>query len=290
MLNRRKSYPLAVSAIFVCLVMVGLGTGWAQGAGTPNLVPAAVHEGSTTGIVDVRFFEGSGNETISIGFKGEMGKKSDASIMFLDLDNVGKDPISGVVRRSDLQLLALNWKWEFSSVDKGWGISFMPGFELATGGPRGTNSSTNAWAENDSFIPTLAVPMQKNAGSWTWLVQPKAAWWDSNWSTSGGSTIEGFGSVVGIGLGATKRIGSRFTISADVTPIVSGSNTINKNTNEVDDDVVWGGALTWHCQRSSRPTNVTIFGTNAAGPTVATSLIAAPDNSTCFGVRVERAF
>jgi len=257
----------------------------AQGPGTPNVKAAAAYTGPTRAFADVRWFEGKNNQVVSFGFQGKLGNTSEANVTFLDMDTEGKDPIGGVVRKSDMQLLAVDTKFELCHPHGGLGISLDPGMEIAMQGPRGTNTSTGQFAEGDSFIPTFRMPIQWQWGSWNWMLDPKVAWFDTQVPTSLGSTIEGFGTVMGLGIGVRIPFGSRLSLFGDVTPILNGSNTLNKDTNKPEDKLVWGAGGTL---KLGNATNLSFFGTTAFGCTTATSLLAAPDDSVGFGVKLDR--
>jgi len=281
---KHTRYCLTLVIVSALLLSVSLAV--AQGAGTPNVKSAEAYTGPTLGFADVRFWDGDDNETLSGGFQGKLGNNSEATITLLDLDAKGEDPINGIVRLSSLQILAVDAKWEWASAaDGGIGVAFNPGMEIATTGLTGANTSTRAWAEDDSFIPTLSLPLQYNTGRMKWFVQPKVAWFDTQIPTSLGTRLKGFGTVVGIGLGMRWQLGSKVSLFGDYTPIVDGYNTVDHNTNKVDDQAVWGAGLTYKLGNAN---TLSFFGTTAAGCTTATSLLAAPDDSVSFGVKLDR--
>lgn len=272
---------VALSALLLSVTVA-----MAQGPGTPNVKAADAYTGPTRAFADVRWFEGSKNQSIAVGFQGKLGNTSEANLIFLDIDTKGEDPINGIVRQSDMTLLAVDTKFELcNSADGGLGISVNPGMEIALVGPRGVNTSTGAWAEDDSFIPTVRMPIQWKWGRWNWMLDPKVAWFDTQVPTSQGSTIPGFGTVIGLGIGVRIPLGSRLTLFGDVTPILDGENTLNKDTNVPEDKMVWGAGGTL---KLGNATNISFFGTTAFGCTTATSLLAAPDDSVSFGVKLDR--
>jgi hypothetical protein len=273
---------VALSALLLSVTLAA-----AQGPGTPNVEAAAAYVGPTRAFADVRWFEGSGNQAWSVGFQGKLGNTSEAKLTLLDMDNEGEDPIAGVVRRSAMQLLAVETKFELCSGENGGlGISLNPGLEITTSRPRGTNLSTGAFArDDDCVIPTCSLPIQWNWGSWNWMVEPKAAWFETQVPTSRNTTVEGLGTCIGIGIGVRFPVGGHLSLFGDITPILDGNNSMNKDTNKPEDKMVWGAGGTI---KLGNATNLTIFGTTAAGSTTSTSLLAAPDDSVSFGVKLDR--
>ena len=277
---------LAVSAVLI-LVLPQAAT--AQPDGTLNLKSARPYQGPAFGWGEVRFWK-SGKETVVIGVTDDVGDRTEGSIALLDIDVSGKDPIAGVVRASNMRLLAIDLKQQVSEGD--WTVAVNPGLEFALSDPTGTNTALGSSANWGDVIPTLGVVLERLCNDSTLLIiNPKMAKWRSSAVATGGQVVKGFGTVVGIGVGLRKSMSPRLQLSADVTPIVHGRNTVNKNTNAVERDVVWGiGASYLVSDSETRSTWLTVFTSNAFGPTAATSLLATPDNAACFGVRLDSTF
>ena len=115
------------------------------------------------------------------------------------------------------------------------------------------------------------------------LFEPKIVWFDDELPVTGGGTIPGFGEVVMIGGGFRWTVAGDTDLVADAAYPVSESNTINEETNALDEDVVWSAGIS---HRLDGDWTIDVFATNAAGPTMPTSAIAAPDQSVGVGVCV----
>lgn len=279
-------YSLGV-VVALGALLLSVTAAMAQGPGTPNVEAAAAYTGPTRAFADVRWFEGSGNQVTSVGFQGKLGNTSEANLIFVDMDTKGEDPINGIVRESRMQLLTVETKFELLSANgSGLGISIDPGLEITTVRPRGTNTSSGAYAEDDDcVIPTCSLPIQWQWGRWDWMLEPKAAWFETMVPTSSGRAVAGYGTVFGLGIGVRVPVGRRLSLFGDITPILSGDNTLNEVTNTPEDTMVWGAGGTL---KLGNATNLTFFGTTAAGCTTSTSLLAAPDDSVSFGVKLDR--
>ena len=271
----------------VMLLLGSAQAAMAQCGGTVNLRSGVVYQGPNVGSGEMRYWDGDGNQTYSLGLTGKVADKVDGSLTWLDNDTEGEDPIGGVVRATDLQLLALDAGWQVR--DTNWKIALNPGVEMITSGAVATNTDTGESADWGDMVGTFGVVCERQYGSWTWIINPKLAAWKDDVVATNSQTVEGFGTVIGIGVGLRKQMGERLVLLADVTPIISGDNTLDEDTNLVDRAVVWGvGAsclLFPECNGW-----VTVFGSNAFGPTPATSLLATPNNSVCFGLRATSTF
>lgn len=278
--TRAKRWLLGTSVV---LLLVVAHAAVAQCNATINLKSGMVNQGPTVGWGEVRFWEGGGNQTLAAGATGKMADRWDGTIMFQDIDVSGDDPVAGIVRASELQLLSVDTRWQHHL--GGWSVAVNPGLEFVTGKARGTNTGTGDYVDwGDDVIPTLGVVFERQFGSWTWVVNPKLAGWPGSGVATNDQLVEGFGTVVGVGVGVRKTMGDRLQLMADVTPIISGDNTLNEDTNLVDQDVVWGVGASYLLV-PAHGTWLTVFGSNAFGATPATSLLAVPNNSICVGLR-----
>jgi len=275
-----KRWQLAAGVVLPVLVA---HAAVAQCNATINLRSGTVLQGPAVGWGEARFWDGDGNETIAVGATGQMAARWDGTLMFQDIDVSGEDPIAGIVRASELQLIAGDLRWQLRSGS--WNIAVNPGLEFVTGKARGTNTATGDYVDwGDDAIPTLGVICERTSGSWTWIINPKLAGWQGSAIATNEQLVEGFGTVIGIGVGVRKQLSDRWLLMADVTPIIAGDNSINEDTNQVERDVVWGVGASYLLVPAHN-TWLTAFGSNAFGPTPATSLLAAPNNSICLGVR-----
>ena len=281
-----KSRPWLVAASAFLLLMSAHAV-TAQGNATLNLRSGTVHTGPLRGWAEVRFWDGDGNETFAVGVTSKLGPRWDGTVMFLDMDVAGEDPIVEAVRASALQLLALDARWQMREGE--WNVALNPGLEIVTKDATGTNTATGDSADWGDAIATLGLICEHRNGPWTWVINPKLAFWEGSQVATNGQVVEGFGTVWGLGLGVRHQVNDQLQLTADVTPILSGDNTVNPDTNRMERDVVWGVGASYLVF----PTHnawLTVFGSNAFGPTPATSLLAAPDNSICFGTRLTTSF
>lgn len=279
-----------VPVVVVCLIVVGLGSGlvWAQ-QGTPNLpsaVPWQADEINLTG--EARFFEGSGNETLAVSLRGRMGLGSEAEICYFTMDTKGEDPINEIVRRSEADLVALTFKWLVRGGARR--VAVRAGMEVPVSSrPTGTNTDSGAFAAQGSVIPTLSLPLEwGDRASTLFIIEPKAVWFRDNIPNSIGGVTPGFGDVIVLGAGFCHNLG-KFTLVADAAVPLAGDNSIDKNTNLVTDEVVWAAGVSWDVG-GQHDLSIDVFSTSAAGPTPATSIIAAPDQSGALGISVSGEF
>lgn len=279
------------TTLALAFVVVVLSAALAQ-TPTPNLTSAYVWDGRRDFVwdADSRFWEGGDNFTWYVGFRGRVTDRAEARVGFVAFDNLGDEPIGGVggstsaLRASNYKALCVQFKARLGRCERP-AVALVFGADFRTSGVRGTNSSSGAFAWEKDAIFTLAVPLQwgTDADRTVWLLQPKVAWFDRRLATSVGGTIPGFGTVVGMGGGVVHRLGEDWWFVADVTAILDGDNSIDDLTNMVEDQVVWAAGVRW---QPTDGTTIEAFATDATGPTGATSLIAAPDGSVGFGLRV----
>ncbi len=274
---------LAVSAV---LILVLPRAARAQIDGTLNLKSGRAYQGPALTWAEVRFWASS-NETIAVGVTDDVGDRTEGSLALLEIDVGGRDPVANVVRASKMRLLAVDFKHQVSEGD--WTVAVNPGLELALSQPTGTNTASGFSADWGDAIPTLGVVMERVYDDSTLIINPKMAKWRSSSVATNNQVVRGFGTVVGIGVGLEKPMNPRLQLNADVTAIIGGRNTINEDTNRVGKDLVWGIGASYLVSET-RPTWLTVFSSNAFGPTGATSLLATPDNAACFGVRLDSIF
>lgn len=281
----------------VCLtLLVAVGGAHAQGYGlpavdgvysygTPNL-PAAEPWASSDTLLwgEGRFFDGG--QTYSAGVQARVGQDTEAGLTLFHLTTSGDDPIAGAVRDSEATLIGLNVKWLAYRGDQ-IAVSVLPGIEYPIGDMEGTNTTIPATAVSDDIILELAVPVEYITEDGLILrAVPKYVGFDDSPSVNG-TTIDGFGDVIALGLGGTYS-DVEWSAMADVAIVLSGDNSIDADTNEPTDEMVWSAGGSWHGIDSD--VRIDLFVTNAAGPTAASSIIATPDNSVGVGIRVSGEF
>ncbi len=285
---------LLLVATVALVLSVAIPAAWCQ-EGTANLQAATTWQGPTVWQGEARVFGGGPNTIWSLGLRGEVNDRTEASLTYVAMTNLGRDPIGGsgasmsAVRASRLHLISLGWKARISRAAAHRHVALFPALELATSGPVGRNTASGGYAQENRVIPSLGIPIEWTQGSRLWIVEPKIVWFDSSMPDSVGGVTQGFGRVIGLGVGIVDRIDENNDFVADILAVLDGDNTIDERTNTVEDQFVWSAGIRWH-RGSERTTVIDLFVTNSAGPTTATSLIAAPDNSKGLGIRVEHEF
>ncbi|MFO8079453.1 MAG: hypothetical protein R6V07_04010 [Armatimonadota bacterium] len=254
---------------------------------TPNLQCAEPWpEGSTLVWGDIRTWE-LDNWTFAAGARTSVGEDMDAELTFFHMDTSGDDPIDGAVRDSEMTLLGLNFKWVARRTDR-LTISVIPGAEFPLGDIKGTNTATSGTARSDEIIPVVAVPFDFSAQEDTiFRLVPRYVGFDEAPKLADDSTVPGFGDILAIGVAVLHDFGE-YSVVADGTFLADGDNSINDANNTLTDEFIWSVGGTWH--PAAKDMRVDVFATNAAGPTAASSIIAAPDSSIGVGVRVSGEF
>ncbi len=281
--------------ILVLAVAAAIPLALAQ-TGTPNLPSAYIWDGAKKAVwdADARCWEDSSNVTWYIGLRGRVTERTEATLGIYSMDDMGADPIGGqnnsisAIRISRYRALNAQFKVRLNEDDDP-AVSLIFGADFPLHKPRGTNRLTGGTAYSRGPIFTLAIPVQwgDDHSRTTWMLVPKMACFDSLAVVWGDGLIKNFGTVIAIGAGVIHRLSTHWAIFADITAILDGDNTIDVPTNTVEDEPVWAAGVRW---KAGRTTNVEAFATNAAGPTGATSLIGAPDNSVGFGLRLTSEF
>ncbi len=273
--------------LLICLLALGVNLAWAQ-HGTANLssaVPWQAEKSQVTG--EVRLFEGSGNETAALSLRGRVGEGLEGELCYFTMDTEGEGAVNGAVRRSEMDLVAVNMKWLLNQGSTRIGL--RAGLEMPATAPTGTNTATGGYAAQRDVIPTLSLPMEWGDPSAVSLfLEPKVAWFEENLSGNTTATTPGFGSVLVVGGGVAYNAGA-IRLMGDATVVLAGDNSIDKTTNKVTDDLVWSAGASWEAGGSCALT-VSAFATNAFGPTPATSLLATPDQCIGTGLSVSGEF
>ena len=288
----KKSLMFVASVALILLAV--LPAAWSQ-EGTPNLQTPQTWQGPTVWQGGMRTFRGAGNTIWSLGVRGEVNERTEVSLTYVGMDVAGRDPIGGegesmsAVRASDLHTLSLEWKARISRDGARRQVALLPAIEYANRGPVGINTDTGGYAQQRRYIPSLSIPISCHGSATRWIVEPKVVWFDSSMPDSVGGITQGFGRVIALGVGVVKPIDDRDDFIADVVAVLDGDNVMDEKTNTVDKALVWSAGVRW-TRGSERTTVIDLFVTNSAGPTPATSLIAAPDHSKGLGVRIEHEF
>jgi hypothetical protein len=266
-------------ALLCVLSVLAVGAVPAQdcGLGTPSLKsPNALGDEDFRATVDWRWWDGS-NDTFAFLAEYGVTDRLDLGAGYVTFDNLGEPPIAGALRASDLHGPAVWLKYVGREVEGNrWGWSVAPGVEFLT--MEGTNTAIGATAGGDETVFSLEVPIGIPDGDVLWMVTPKLATFPDTAPVTGPigiqlpAEIDSFGTVVGLGLGV-------------VAPIGTGDNSIDPDTNDPTVQLLFGAGAR-RALHVADESYLDLFVTNASGPTTATSLIAAPDQSVGFGARV----
>jgi len=262
--------------------------------GTPNLGTAQINQQDARWFVEGRIYETDDdtqdwydNTTLSIGFSSPINEKTGFQVMLSDMRNSGADPIAGAIRTSNRTVLAPYVKRNFSNA-AGSAVSLTIGADIALNTTEGLNGAAAAY-QND-FTPAAKLQVEwGKPGSLQWQLAAQVAFWDTWCETNVGPAIPGFGTVVALGGGVTVPFGTKLTLVGDVMGIAGGKNVINADTNAVDTQLIWSAGGNWMFG-GPYSTSLSVFATNAMGPTPATSIIGAPDNSVGLGLALRREF
>lgn len=222
--------------------------------------------------------------TFNVGWRWAVGD-DEVGIQALYFDVQNKGTIAGDIRDSRMGDASLVWRHYFNSgSDVRWSI--QAGVEINKW--RGLNTRTQASASDDSPIWTLALPFgRENPQGSSWVIEPRLAHWKKNVAGSDGSNVKGFGNVFGVRFAGSSPISTRWWVVAEVIPLLSGSNSFNKDTGTLNRQVIFNvGLLTITKGQSWAKIGVT----NGSGTTVATSMLAAPDVSAGFIIQAGSTF
>jgi len=279
----------------LCLLVVLAAGVAAQDAalGTPNLKsPNALANDDFRATIDGRDWDGS-NDTITGTVEYGLSDRLNLGVGYVDFANEGEALIAGALRASDLSGPAVWAKWVGRPVDAEndrWGWSVVPGLEILD--IQGTNTVIGASAGDTETVFTLEVPIGIPDGDVLWIVNPKLAVFPDTEPVTGPigialpAAVDSFGTVVGLGLGVVAPIGTggNWHVYGDVTPILTGDNSIDDVTNTPGIQLPWTVGFRRHVD-VAKDSYVDLFVTNCAGGTTASSLIATPDRSVGYGVR-----
>lgn len=289
---------LLVALLWPTLAMAGApaydGAVGVVADGTPNLGTAAIQTQDARWFVEGRIYDVDSdaqewyeNSTLSLGFASPINEKTEFNLAFSLINNTGPDPIAGSLHVSDRSVLAPYLKRVFSN-DGGAVLALTAGADVALSQAKGTSAAGSAY--QDDFTPAMKLQLEwGDAGEFQWQLAAQVAFWDTWAATNVGGPIPGFGTVVGLGGGVSIPLGAKLTLVGDVMGIAKGDNVVDSDTGLVDTQIIWSAGGNW-LLGGPYSSVVKVFATNAMGPTPATSLIGAPDNSVGFGLAVLREF
>jgi hypothetical protein len=216
-------------------------------------------------------------------------------VNYVRFDNVGRPPIAGALRASEVDGPGVWLKYVVRDTEPGsWGAAVIPGVEFLD--IFGTNQAIDATAGDQETVFTLECPIGIPTGDALWIIDPKLATFPSTAPVFAGpgtpvgmvlpAEIDSFGTVFGVGLGGIAPLGptGRWWVYANVTPILAGDNAIDAATNDPTIQLPWTAGIRWDAD-VDESLSVDVFATTAAGGTTATSLLAAPDKTVAIGAR-----
>ncbi len=253
--------------------------------GTPNVPSALTWQGDTLWQVEARCFRG-GNDTLSAGAVTPLDDRTDLTIWYTHFDGDSYSAVAGALRNSRWSSLSFALKQELRDEEIDAKVSLVPSLDWCLQRPRGVNAATGASAEMKRMIPGLAVPVEWAGREGTVSLCPRLIFFDKNLSTSTGGTIRGFGTVFAVSGGVRHPMG-RGDVVGDVAWPFGGENAVNENSGVVDRQVVWSAGYEVPVGDN---TVLSVYATNAAGPSVATSIISAPGNGIGCGVKLGHTF
>jgi len=267
------------------------------GEGTPNLGTSQLVQTDSRWFVDARFFDTDSdtqdwydNATWSLGFAAPINEKTQFSLMYSNVSNTGKDPINGALRRSDRPVLSPSVKRLISGASSKAAVALEIGADVGTRRATGKNLTSGEITYQDNFTPAAKLQVEWGTpGGFQWQLASQVAFWDTICNTSTGSGIRGFGTVVGVGGGVVLPFGKKLTIVADAMGLVKGDNYINEDTNQPDNTIVWSAGGRWALGGASNSV-LSVYATNSMGPTLGSSVIAAPGDSVGLSVALTRDF
>ncbi|MCD6360154.1 MAG: hypothetical protein J7M38_04755 [Armatimonadetes bacterium] len=281
-------------AVAVLMVVLCIGLAWGQ-SGTLNLPSAVPWQDDAVQVkAQVRAFEGGDNQTYNVTARGRLGTDAEVQLGYFCMGSEGEDPIAGIVRKSNLHLLTLTGLWQVQ--EGSWRMALRGGGEFPIHVTEGINTALMASAPEFRAIPVGSVVLEwGQPDGLLVLFEAKGGGFDADMPVTGqvypgatliggggtnGQVVEGFGSVFMVGAGV-RRYGERIQWCADLAFPLSGDNSIDENTNRVEQAIAWSAGLSY-LLGGSRNVTIDLGVSNSAGSTMATSTIVAPGSSVGF--------
>ena len=277
-----RKYLLFVLALSL-LAAVGAGAD----PGTANVPSAVAWQGPTMWQAEARLYRG-GNNTLALGAVTRLAERTDLTVWYTHLNGDSHGDIAGALRESLWSGLSLELKQELKDEGARTKIALLPALEWCWRQPKGTNAATGASAKMKRMVPSLAVPVQWPLREGSVVLCPRVIFFDRNLPDSTGGTTRGFGTMFSLGAGVRYPAG-RGTFIGDLARPFSGDNAVDEDTGIVARKTVWSAG--WETPLGSGgDTVVSVYATNAAGPSLATSMIGTPGNGVGLGVRLGHTF
>jgi len=268
---------IAVTGLVV-MVLLTVGTraqadgGWVM----PEVRSHLLAEGTYEAQAQVRVFSGGEWVTGAAWATGIGNWELALSAIRFEVENEGT--IAGSIRQSRMNSIALGIRAPLGRLSKTTPWWVEPGIEFNSW--RGLVKESGVATRDNSPMFTLAVRAgRENPDGFSWSAEPRMAVWKGKVRDDAGAPVESFGTVIGLRLAGTIPIGDKWLLSGQAIPIVSGDNSFDDTTGNLEKQVVYEGALVY---APGRDWWAKIGVANNAGPTPASSMLDAVDNSAGF--------
>lgn len=265
--------------------------------GPANLGTAQVGQVDSRWFVDLRVFDTDNNDqdwydnsTFSLGFNSPINEKTDFTLTYSGYSGSGPDEVNEAIRDSERKVISPVVKRLITGADSKAAVAFSLGADIALSQIKAVNTNSGEEAYQDNFTPAAKLQIEwGKPGATQFQIAGQVAFWDTLCETSVGSPIPGFGTVVAVGGGISKPFGKKLTLVGDCMGLVKGYNVINEEFNTPDNTLVWSAGGNWAFGGASNAC-LSVYATNSMGPTLGSSIIAAPDDSIALGVALRRDF
>jgi hypothetical protein len=148
--------------------------------------------------------------------------------------------------------------------------------------------TTGVFTKDDDSLWSLALPASLKVNDKLDLEATlKGVFFNKHLRSSAGNSVEGYGDVVALTLGGRFALSPAISLGADITPILSGDNSIDDNSGQVDDTQVWSLSARYAI---SAALAAEVFATNGSGTSMATSVIGSSGDDVFGGVRLSISF
>ncbi len=133
---------------------------------------------------------------------------------------------------------------------------------------------------DSSTVWSFAVPLSWNARENVRVEGTlKGAFFPDRLKNSAGSTVEGYGDLIGATLGATVDLSERLSIAGDAMAVLRGDNSITDDTGATGDQVVWSASAVCH---ATEHLDAEAFLTNSGGTSLVTSMLGSSGTDSVF--------
>ncbi|MHA2621521.1 MAG: hypothetical protein V2G42_07695 [bacterium JZ-2024 1] len=273
---------MRVKALFGSVVSVFVATvaTVARAEGTGGVLPEVrshlLPEGTYEGQVQLRVFS-DGSPVVGAAWATGIGKwELGLSGTRFEVENEGT--IAGSIRKSRMNSIAIAVRAPIGQLSPNTPWWVEPGIEFNSW--RGLVKESGVATRDNTPSFTLAVRTgRENAEGFSWVVEPKMVTWKSRVPDDAGAPVRSFGTVIGIRAAGAVQLDPRWSLSAQVIPILRGHNSFDKVTGELERQVIFEAGLIY---APGQDWWAKMGVANNGGPTPASSMLFAPDNSAGF--------